>query len=283
MLEILSTHRCFGGEQRFYQHQSEQTNCTMRLSVFLPHKALNGGRCATVFYLAGLTCTEETFITKGGAQRLASELGLILVCPDTSPRGVEIPGDRESWDFGVGAGFYVDASESPWSNHYRMYSYIVDELFDTVVAQLPIDVERIGIMGHSMGGHGALVIALRNPEKFRSVSAFAPIANPTNCPWGIKAFGHYLGADQSTWRSYDATELMARSGGAVFQGGILVDQGLDDKFLEEQLLPLRFEEACAKAGQPLTVRRHEGYDHGYYFISTLVDDHLKHHAAQLSV
>ena len=275
MLELLSEHACFGGVQRFYRFDSTAIGLPMRFSVYLPPGA-EGKRLPVLFYLAGLTCTEETFMIKAGAQRVAAQEGLILVTPDTSPRGAGVPGETDSWDFGAGAGFYVDATEAPWSRHYRMYSHIL-ELHELVLAQLPADPARVGIFGHSMGGHGALMMALRNPGLFRSVSAFAPIAAPMRCPWGQKAFGGYLGADQASWRQYDASELMAAMDTAPFPGGILIDQGLADKFLAEQLYPEAFEEACARAGQPLTLRRHEGYDHGYYFISTFVEDHLRFH------
>ena len=283
MPTILNQHACFGGVQRFYQHDSSATGLPMRYSVYLPPGA--DGQQATalpvLFYLAGLTCTEETFMTKAGAQRVAAELGMILVAPDTSPRGANVPGEAESWDFGVGAGFYLDATQQPWARHYRMHSYLL-ELRDLVLATLPADSQRIGIFGHSMGGHGALVMALRHPDLFRSVSAFAPIAAPSRCPWGKKAFGGYLGADESSWQAYDASALMAQHDRAPFPAGILIDQGLGDKFLEEQLLPEAFEAACNDAGQPLELRRHEGYDHGYYFISTFVEDHLRFHHRQLA-
>ncbi|MFC4930323.1 S-formylglutathione hydrolase [Massilia sp. GCM10023247] len=281
-MELLGEHRCFGGVQRFYQHASRETGLPMRFSVYLPPQALSGQACPAVFYLAGLTCTEETFMIKGGAQRVAAREGLILVAPDTSPRGANLPGEAEHWDLGVGAGFYVDATEAPWSAHYRMYSYVADELHTLVTQQFPVDRERVGIMGHSMGGHGALVLALRRPERFRSVSAFAPIAAPAQCPWGQKAFGAYLGQDASRWLAYDATALMQRCKRPPFPAGILVDQGLDDKFLAEQLHPGLFEDACRAAGQPLTLRRHAGYDHGYYFIASFIEDHLLHHARQLA-
>ncbi|MDN4051916.1 S-formylglutathione hydrolase [Massilia sp. YIM B02763] len=279
MLELLSEHACFGGVQRFYKFDSAAIGLPMRFSVYLPPGA-EGKRLPVLFYLAGLTCTEETFMIKAGAQRVAAEEGLILVTPDTSPRGAGVPGETDAWDFGAGAGFYVDAVQEPWSAHYRMYSHIL-ELRELVLAGLPADPERVGIFGHSMGGHGALMLALRNPDLFRSVSAFAPIAAPMRCPWGQKAFGGYLGSDQAAWRAYDATELMAGSGTAPFPKGILVDQGLADKFLAEQLYPEAFEEACRSVGQPLTLRRHPGYDHGYYFISTFVDDHLRFHRRNL--
>lgn len=275
MLELLSEHACFGGVQRFYRFDSAAIGLPMRFSVYLPPGA-EGKRLPVLFYLAGLTCTEETFMIKAGAQRVAAQEGLILVTPDTSPRGAGAPGETDNWDFGAGAGFYVDATEAPWSQHYRMYSHVL-ELRELVLAQLPADPARVGIFGHSMGGHGALMMALRNPTLFRSVSAFAPIAAPMRCPWGQKAFGGYLGSDQESWRQYDASELMAAMDTAPFPGGILVDQGLADKFLAEQLYPEAFEDACARAGQPLTLRRHAGYDHGYYFISTFVEDHVRFH------
>lgn len=234
-----------------------------------------------LFYLAGLTCTEETFAIKAGAQQHAARLGLILVAPDTSPRGAHVPGEADAWDFGVGAGFYVDAIEAPWRMHWRMESYVADELFHLVARELPVDAGRVGIFGHSMGGHGALVLAQRYPQRFRSVSAFAPIAAPSQCPWGVKAFTGYLGEDRSRWAQHDASALMAAQASAPFPSGILVDQGLSDKFLAEQLHPEAFETACASVGQPLTLRRHDGYDHGYYFITTFIADHLRHHAERL--
>ncbi|RZS77198.1 S-formylglutathione hydrolase [Pigmentiphaga kullae] len=279
MPELISLHQCFGGQQRFYRHDSSAIGLPMRFSVFLPTHA-EAGPVPVLFYLAGLTCTEETFMIKAGAQRFAQQHGLMLVTPDTSPRGAGLPGETDSWDFGAGAGFYLDATQEPWSRHYRMYSYIVDELFGLVTSELPGDPARAGIFGHSMGGHGALVLALRNPDKFRSVSAFAPIAHPVDCPWGHKAFGNYLGPDRETWKQYDATELM-RTARQPFPGGILVDQGLADQFLEQQLRPEAFEAACRDAGQPLELRRHAGYDHGYYFISTFMEDHLAFHAQAL--
>ena len=278
MLELISEHACFGGLQRFYRHQSSAIGLPMRFSVFLPAAAATG-KLPAMFYLAGLTCNEETFMIKGGAQRVAAREGMILVAPDTSPRGAGIAGESDDWDFGAGAGFYVDATQAPWRNHYRMYSYIL-ELRALLVAQLPLDAGRIGIFGHSMGGHGALVLAVRNPDLFRSVSAFAPIAAPSRCPWGQKAFSGYLGADESAWHAYDATCLMEKAG-ALFSNGILIDQGLADKFLGDQLYPEAFETACRHAGQALELRRHAGYDHGYYFISTFMEDHLNFHSANL--
>jgi S-formylglutathione hydrolase len=231
-----------------------------------------------LYYLAGLTCTEETFMIKAGAQRLAAEHGLMLVAPDTSPRQPRLPGDDASWDFGLGAGFYVDATVPPWSSHYRMYSYVTSELRELVTTSFPALADRQGIFGHSMGGHGALVAALRNPGLYRSASAFAPIAAPMRCPWGRKAFSGYLGADQSAWRDYDASELVARR---PFDGAILIDQGSADKFLAEQLHPDVFTEACRQSGQVLDLRMQAGYDHGYYFIQTFMADHLAWHSEAL--
>ena len=278
MPTLLSEHACFGGVQRFYQYDSNAIGLPMRFSIYLP-PGHQGQRLPVLFYLAGLTCTEETFAIKGGAQRVAAEEGLVLVMPDTSPRGAGVPGERDSWDFGEGAGFYVDATEEPWARHYRMYSHIL-ELRELVLAEFGLDAARCGIFGHSMGGHGALVLALRNPDLFRSASAFAPIAAPSRCPWGEKAFSGYLGQDKARWRDYDASELVA-NGPVRFPQGILIDQGLADKFLPDQLNPDVFEAACHAAGQPLTLRRQPGYDHGYYFISTFVEDHVRMHRRQL--
>ena len=278
-MELISSHRCFGGEQRFYRHDSAVIGLSMRFAAYLPPQALAGERCATLFYLAGLTCTEETFVIKAGAQRVAAELGLILITPDTSPRGADLPGENESWDFGLAAGFYLDATQAPWNRHYRMYSYIVDELHVLAIAELPVNEERLGIFGHSMGGHGALTLALKNPHKFRTVSAFAPISSPMRCPWGEKALSGYHGADRSVWRDHDATSLIEDRGWAG--PPILVDQGTADKFLAEQLKPELLREACTQAGVPLQLRMREGYDHSYYFIATFVEDHLRFHAGEL--
>ncbi|KVG37428.1 S-formylglutathione hydrolase [Burkholderia ubonensis] len=280
MLELVSSHACHGGEQRFYRHDSTAIGLPMKFSVYLPPQAAHG-RVPALFYLAGLTCTEETFAIKAGAQRYAAQHGLALVAPDTSPRGAGVPGEADAWDFGVGAGFYVDATEAPWSTHYRMESYVTGELREIVTAELPIDGTRLGIFGHSMGGHGALTLALRHPDLYRSVSAFAPIAAPSRCPWGEKAFSGYLGDAREAWKAHDASELVARADAPKFADGILVDQGLADQFLANQLNPDVFEAACAAAGQPLTLRRHAGYDHGYYFISTFIADHIAHHARVL--
>ena len=278
--ELLSEHACFGGVQRFYRHGSTEIGLPMKFSVFLPPQVAQGPVPALLF-LAGLTCNEETFMAKAGAQRLAAELGLALVAPDTSPRGADIAGEADSWDFGVGAGFYLDATQAPWARHYRMESYITAELLPLLASALPIDATSIGIFGHSMGGHGALTLALRNPGLFKSVSALAPICAPSQCPWGCKAFTGYLGSDESLWLAHDASALMAGQPGAPYPGGILIDQGLADKFLAGQLYPEAFEAACASAGQPLRLRRHPGYDHGYFFLATFMADHLAHHARQL--
>lgn len=276
-MEVLSEHACFGGVQRFCRHDSAAIGLPMRFGLYLPPQA-STQPVPLLTYLAGLTCTEETFAFKAGAQRVAAELGLALLTPDTSPRGAGCPGETESWDFGVGAGFYLDATQAPWAQHYRMESYLLDELLPLATRHFPLQADSQGIFGHSMGGHGALTLALRHPGRFRSVSAFAPICAPSACPWGIKAFTGYLGADRSTWAAHDAAALMAQPGPAPYPKGILIDQGLADKFLPEQLHPERFEAACAQRGQPLVLRRHEGYDHGYYFVSTFVADHLHHHA-----
>ncbi len=281
--ELLSAHACFGGEQRFHRHASAVIGLPMRFGLYLPPQALAGEAVPLLVYLAGLTCTEETFAIKAGAQRLAAQLGLALLTPDTSPRGANAPGEADAWDFGVGAGFYLDATQAPWATHWRMESYLLDELLPLVGAHHNVDPQRCGVMGHSMGGHGALTLALRHPGRFASVSALAPICHPTQCPWGQKAFAGYLGEDRTAWARHDATLLMQAQASAPYPGGILIDQGLADKFLAEQLHPEAFEAACAAVGQPLALRRHAGYDHGYYFIASLVDDHLRHHARQLGI
>lgn len=283
-LELLAEHACFGGRQLFFSHHSQAIGLSMRFAVFLPPQA-GVANLPAVFYLAGLSCTEETFMVKAGAQRVAAELGLVLVAPDTSPRpgpgDALIDGEGAHWDVGLGAGFYVDATEAPWRSRYRMHSYLL-ELHALVTAALPVDGKRIGICGHSMGGHGALVMALRHRELFRSVSALAPICAPSDSPWGRKAFGLYLGAERNRWLQYDASALMTAQH-CPFPAGILVDQGLADPFLANQLLPQRLQQACADAQQPLLLRRHERYDHGYYFIASFIEDHLRFHAAQLAV
>lgn len=274
---LLAEYACYGGVQRFYQHDSEEVRGPMKFAAYLPPQA-RASKVPVLYFLSGLTCTEETFAIKSHAQQLAAELGLMLIAPDTSPREPRLPGDADHWDFGYSAGFYLDATEEPWAGYYRMYSYVTKELPALILAHLPALSGATGIFGHSMGGHGALTCALRNPQQYRSVSAFAPIAAPTQCPWGQKAFRHYLGADERPWREYDATELVARR---AFPGLILIDQGTADKFLAEQLLPEKFAAAAAKSGQKLNLRMQPNYDHGYYFIQTFMADHLRHHAAQL--
>lgn len=270
-------HQCFGGHQGFYTHDSQACNGQMAFSIYVPaHEA--GARLPVLYYLSGLTCNEEVFPIKAGAQRVAAELGIVMVIPDTSPRDTGIQGATDDWDFGEGAGFYVDATQAPWKQRFRMYSYVVDELPAVIEEHFPADPEHTGILGHSMGGHGALTIALKNPHRYRSVSAFAPIVAPMQVPWGLRALARYLGDDRNAWQEYDACQLVARQ---QFPSTILIDQGLNDDFLEEQLRPERFEKACNIAAQPLNLRRHPGYDHGYYFIQTFIEDHLRHHAATL--
>ncbi len=280
MIDTITTHVCFGGLQGFYSHDSSVIGLPMRFSVYQPPQAKHGP-VPVLFFLAGLTATEESFMMKAGAQRVAAALGLMLVTCDTSPRHTGIDGATKDWDFGEGAGFYVDATETPWSKTFRMESYLTEELYQLVFANFPAQPDRVGIFGHSMGGHGALTLAFRHPDKFRSVSAFAPICAPSQCAWGQKAFGRYLGEDRAAWAEHDACALI-ESRGALFPGGILVDQGLADQFLpEQQLRPELLEAACAKVGQPLTLRRHADYDHRYYFLSTFVADHLAFHADRL--
>ena len=280
--EVVSKHRCFGGTVGFYKHASTVNDCTMRFAVFTPPQAEHT-RVPVLYYLAGLTCTEETFMIKAGAQRHAAELGLMLVAADTSPRGVPLPGDSDSYDFGVAAGFYLDATQPPWARHYRMYSYLTAELPALIDAHFPTDPTRQGIFGHSMGGHGALTIGLKNPaNRYRSISAFAPIVAPKQVPWGQKAFNGYLGANSGQWDRYDSTVLMRGLKDATDRPPILVDQGLADQFLAEQLRPELLEQAAHEVGYPLTLRRHAGYDHGYYFISSFIQDHLQHHARILN-
>ncbi|HYE50022.1 MAG TPA: S-formylglutathione hydrolase [Azospirillaceae bacterium] len=279
-METISRHRTYGGWTGYYSHASEATGTTMKFGVFEPPQA-GTGPVPVLLYLAGLTCDETTFLIKAGAQRLAAELGLMLVAPDTSPRGLDLPGIRESWDFGEAAGFYLDATAAPWEANFRMESYVTQDLLAAVAAGFPAaDLSRVGVMGHSMGGHGALTLALRHPGLFRSVSAFAPIVAPAQVPWGHKAFGNYLGPDRTAWEEHDAVALLRA--GRRFPGPVLVDQGLADKFLEEQLRPELLEAAAAETGTSLTLNRHEGYDHGYFFIQTVMDAHLRHHAAALS-
>ena len=277
LLATISRHACFGGVLGYYQHPSQTNHCDMRFAVYVPPQAVRGP-VPVIYYLAGLTCTEETFVTKACALEHAARMGLMLVAPDTSPR-VPLAGDRESWDFGIAAGFYLDATQAPWASHYRMYSYVVDELPALVAANFPADISRTGIMGHSMGGHGALTIALKNPQKYKSVSAFAPIAAPIQSPWGVKAFSGYLGAYRAAWSQYDATELV--KAGHKFPNGILIDQGTADKFLADQLKPELLVSACKAAGQDIYLQMREGYDHGYFFIQSFISQHLTWHAKLL--
>ncbi|GET40754.1 S-formylglutathione hydrolase [Microseira wollei] len=275
---LVSKHTCFGGTVAFYSHHSSACNSKMKFVVYLPPQAKSKS-VPVLYFLSGLTCTEENFIVKAGAQQFAAKYGLMLVVPDTSPRNNGIPGEDDDWDFGTGAGFYVDATVEPWKSHYQMYSYVVDELPTIIAEHFPAIPEKQSIFGHSMGGHGALICALKNPERYLSVSAFAPIVAPMRCPWGQKAFTNYLGYDTETWRAYDASELVLT---AQYNRPILIDQGIEDKFLSNQLLPELFEEACAKVGQTLSLRMQAGYDHSYYFIATFMEDHIRHHAAALS-
>ena len=276
-LSVISQHACYGGEQGFYRHESLEVRGPMKFSVYLPPQA-RSGRVPVLYFLSGLTCTEETFCIKSHAQKFAAELGLMLISPDTSPREPRIPGDADHWDFGYSAGFYVDATQAPWSQNYRMYSYVARELPQVVAAHFPAMPGATGIFGHSMGGHGALTLALRNPGQYQSVSAFSPIAAPTQCPWGRKAFSNYFGPESQIWREHDATELVSRR---AFPGPILIDQGTADQYLAEQLLPEKFAAAAAQSGQRLELRMQPGYDHGYYFIQSFMADHLRHHAEQL--
>ena len=275
-MERIAEHRSFGGALGFFSHISGSTACAMKFSVFVP-PGIESGLAPVLWWLSGLTCTEENFSVKAGAYRSAAEAGLIVVAPDTGPRGPGVA-DDEAYDLGQGAGFYVDATEPPWSEHYNMYSYITAELPSLVFANFPADPAAQGISGHSMGGHGALVTGLRNPDRYRSISAFAPIVAPSRCPWGKKAFSAYLGTeDETRWAQYDATSLMSAAGDRSGQAEILIDQGLADNFLDEQLRPELFERACADAGQSLCLRRHEGYDHSYFFIASFIADHIRHH------
>ncbi|MCB1970620.1 MAG: S-formylglutathione hydrolase [Geminicoccaceae bacterium] len=276
-LEQISAWKSFGGWQKVFRHASTETGTDMAFSIFLPRSAERGD-CPVLWYLSGLTCTWENVTTKGFFQQAADRHGIIVVCPDTSPRGLDLPGEHDAYDFGSGAGFYVDATCEPWSIHYRMYSYVTGELQQLVTTNFSVDSGRQGILGHSMGGHGALTIALKNPQTYRSVSAFAPICSPMRCPWGEKALSGYLGDDRAAWRNYDTTALI--EDGASMPA-ILVDQGLADSFLVEQLKPELLEAAAGDAGIALKLRRHEGYDHSYYFISSFMTDHVDWHAARL--
>jgi S-formylglutathione hydrolase len=276
-LSTLKQHRCFGGVQGVYRHDSSATRCAMEFAVYQPPQAEHG-KAPVLYWLSGLTCTWANFTEKAGAQRYAAAHGLIVVAPDTSPRGVNLPGADDSYDFGSGAGFYLDALAEPWARHYRMYTYVTKELPALIEANFPVDRARQGIFGHSMGGHGALVCALKNPERYRSLSAFAPIAAPMRSPWGEKAFSGYLGDDREGWRAYDATELAAS---ADWRSEVLVDQGTADDFLDAQLKPHLLQEAFHSAGIPLTLRYQAGYDHSYYFMASFMADHVAHHARLL--
>ncbi len=278
MISVLSQTKCFDGFQLICSHPSTILDCTMRFGIFLPPQA-KSQKCPVLYWLSGLTCTEENFIIKAGAQRVAAQLGLIIVTSDTSPRGLNIEGENESIDFGVGAGFYLDATQAPWSKNYKMYSYITQEILSTVESEFSIDSTRRGIFGHSMGGHGALTIALKNPELYACVSAFAPICSTIQSPWGQKALSGYLGTDKTSWKAYDACELITERG---WHGpAILVDQGSADPFLNEQLKPELLQQACQQSNVALQLRMQNGYDHSYYFIATFIEDHLLYHAKNL--
>ena len=281
-LETISEHACFGGVQGYYRHDSAAIGLPMKFGVFVPPQAKQGPVPALV-WLAGLTCNEETFAIKAGAQRVAAALGLMLVMPDTSPRGTGVEGADTDWDFGTAAGFYLDATQAPWGHRWRMESYITQDLLAALAQHFPLRPQATGLFGHSMGGHGALTLGLRHPGLFRSVSAFSPIAAPMQCPWGVKAFTGYLGPDRSGWAAHDATELV-RAGKRLAPGApaLLVDQGEADKFLAEQLHPHLLEAACKEADVPLVLRRHAGYDHGYFFIASFIEEHLRHHAQALA-
>lgn len=276
-MEETSAQRCFGGVQSTFTHASTATGTDMTFAVYLPPQA-QSRRVPALYYLAGLTCSPETGSIKAGAQRVAAELGLAVIFPDTSPRGLDLPGEHDDWDFGSAASFYIDATEGPWSKHYRMETYVAHELRQLVEAELPIDAHRVGISGHSMGGHGALSLALKYPEAYRSVSAFAPIVAPTEVPWGKKAFAGYLGPDSEAWRAHDTCQLISNT---PTNHELLVDVGLSDPFLARELTPHRLEETCSAHGQSLTLRRHEGYDHSYWFVQSFMADHLRHHAERL--
>jgi S-formylglutathione hydrolase len=276
--ELIASNKCFDGWLKRYKHTSTATGTEMIFAIYLPPQAQTQP-VPVLYWLSGLTCTDENFMQKAGAQRLAAELGMAIVAPDTSPRGTDHPGEHDSYDFGSGAGFYVNATEAPWAENYRMYDYVVDELPALIEAHFPVTDQR-AISGHSMGGHGALICALKNPGRYRSVSAFAPISNPINCPWGEKAFSGYLGADRETWKAWDSCELIASARERL---PLLVDQGEADDFLAEQLKPQALQAACEAAGHPLELRLQPGYDHSYFFIASFIADHLRHHAAALGL
>lgn len=278
MLEKISSNKMFAGVQHHYQHAAQSVNCTMRFAIYLPECASEDTPVPVLYWLSGLTCTDENFVQKSGAQRIASELGIAIVCPDTSPRGEGVADDEnQAYDLGLGAGFYLNASESPWAEHYQMYDYIVDELPTLIEEHFPVSSDK-SISGHSMGGHGALTIALKNPDNYHSVSAFSPIANPMNCPWGKKAFNAYLGNNKSLWQQHDASELMKVARQHV---PALVDQGLADNFLSEQLQPESLISAALGNNYPLILNQHEGYDHSYFFIASFIESHLRFHGKHL--
>ncbi|MER2541233.1 MAG: S-formylglutathione hydrolase [Azonexus sp.] len=277
-LDNISCQKSFGGWQKRYRHRSKTLNCDMVFSIYLPPQIEQGEKLPVLYWLSGLSCTDENFMQKAGAQRIAAELGIVIVAPDTSPRGADVPGDPDGgWDFGLGAGFYLNATQAPWATHYRMHDYVVHELPALIEASFPVSDQR-GISGHSMGGHGALVCALRNPGRYQSLSAFAPICNPMTAPWGEKAFSRYLGEDHSTWREWDASLLIANAGEKL---PIFIDQGDRDDFLAIQLKPEAIESAAKLAGHPITLRIQAGYDHSYFFIASFIEDHLRHHANSL--
>ena len=281
-MEKIKSAASFGGTLEVWRHDSAATACAMEFAAYLPPQASAGGKLPVLFWLSGLTCTWANAAEKAGFQRLAAERGMIVIFPDTSPRGVNLPGEDDAYDFGTGAGFYVDATAAPWDKHYRMHSYVAEELPELVGARFPADKNRMGVFGHSMGGHGALTCALKHPQRFRSCSAFAPICAPSRCPWGEKALGGYLGADKKKWKAYDACELAAELRGTKMRGEVLVDQGGADEFLRGQLRPELLREAFAAAGIGLRYREHPGYDHSYYFIASFAAEHFAHHAEILS-
>ncbi|NES76481.1 MULTISPECIES: S-formylglutathione hydrolase [unclassified Okeania] len=278
-LKLVKEHQCFGGKVIYYFHSSYICNIQMRFSIYLPPEA-KSKPLPVLYFLSGLTCTEENFMAKAGAQQFAAKYGLILVVPDTSPRNTGIKNENDSWDFGTGAGFYLDATLEPWKKHYQMYSYVVKELPELIAKNFPIQPDKQSIFGHSMGGHGALICAIKNPAKYQSISAFAPIAAPMCCPWGEKAFSNYLGSNQENWRDYDASELILNYG---YSHPILIDIGTADPFLsQKQLLPEVLEKACQKKGVNLTLRMQKDYDHSYYFIASFIEDHIRYHAEALN-
>jgi len=278
-MKQLSANKIFSGSQEVWQHESAACGCDMRFGIYLPPQA-ETQKVPVLYWLSGLTCTDENFATKAGAQRVAAELGIAIVMPDTSPRGLELPGEDDSYDFGSGAGFYLNATEAPWAGHYSMYDYVVSELPALINQNFQVASERVSISGHSMGGHGALTIALKNPNAYKSVSAFSPIVAPTQCPWGQKAFAGYLGEDKSAWLQYDATALVQQN---LLAGEILIDQGMADDFLEVQLKSELFAAACEESGQSLRLRMQPGYDHSYFFIASFIEEHLRFHADALKV